>query len=672
MCVSDTTPSPKSKAPKPVVSKRRRKKKGTPPSFPVTGADELRKLSLFQSLRPEELRLLEGHVRRASAVAGELIIELVSTDEPFAYFIFIAVGQVYIQGLDQKARLRPLNFLRKGDFFVEKSFVWNNQVATQASAITDTELLIIPKDKFKELVQNNTELQQRITAVTERVDYRNRIYNEDSHAQSVLEFLIDTGLTQASRVKITQLDKCIACDTCYEACEERHGFQRLTRGYAKFGILDFAKSCLTCFYPTCIPACPVDSIIYNREMEEVEILDSCIGCTSCAQACQYGAITMHKWIDDDDRFTRFLTPEKKRAPKLIADKCNHCEGHDDMACVSNCPTDAIIEIDSQALLENPRIFGLGQGALDPRKILTQDDFLDQSLQGFYVTSALVITLFLMWETLALRYGPALSALFNLQELGVIPPDFSLGIARGTDLCIFLGNIGFVLIMVAMLYPVRKALPKFFKKLGKKPRWLDLHNFCGFLGCVLISFHTGFEFSLTGIALASTTGYFALVAVMLSGFFGRFLYQMIPRGVAGTELQMHDIENEDKMLSQKIEGLLAHSTPLRQQVDEAIANIVGQRENLNLFKMFWSFIITKFVIRRLLRSFRNTKKIPSSSLKLLKNVLYEKVRLKRNVTYLSLSGKLFDKWLWIHRPFAYVMGSLAIVHIAYNLYLFNWS
>lgn len=661
-----------SKNKKPLVSKRRRTKKGAPPSFPIVDAGELKKLSLFQNIQPRELNLLEGHVRRASALAGELIIELQSTQEPFAYFIFIAVGQIYIQGLDEKARLRPLNFLRKGDFFVEKSFIWNSQVATQASAITDSELLIIPKEKLKALVQNNIELRKRITAVTERVDYRNRIYNEDSHAQSVLEFLIETGLTQASRVKITQLDKCIACDTCYDACEERHGFQRLSRGYAKFGILDFAKSCLTCFYPTCIPACPVDSIIYNREKEEVEIMDSCIGCTSCAQACQYGAITMHKWVDNDNRFTRFLTPEKKRPPKLIADKCNHCEGHSDMACVASCPTDAIIEIDSQALLENPRIFGLGQGALDPRKILTQDDSVDQSLQGFYVTASLVISLFLMWEGLALSYGPALSALFNLQEMGVIPPDFSLGIARGTDLCILLGNIGFALLMVAMLYPVRKALPKFFKKFGKKPRWLDLHNFCGFLGCVLISFHTGFEFSLTGIAIASTTGYFALVAVMLSGFFGRFLYQMIPRGVAGTELQMHDIENEDQMLSQRIEALLSHSSPLREQVDNAIDSIVGQTDKLNLFKMAWSFVKTKFVIRKLIASFKKTGKIPGSNLRLLKAVLYEKVRLKRNVNYLSLSGKLFQKWQWIHRPFAYVMGTLAIVHIAYNLYLFNWS
>ncbi|MCB0271686.1 MAG: 4Fe-4S dicluster domain-containing protein [Bdellovibrionales bacterium] len=652
----------------PIATKKRRRKKGEPPSFPIVSARELKKLSLFEELTSVEISLLEGHVRRASAQPGETIIELIQSEDPFSYFLFIAVGQVYIKGLDEQARLRPLNFLRKGDFFVDKSFVWNNQVATLAASITEAELLLIPKEKLKEIVDKNPTLQQKIKEVTERVDYRNRIYNEDNHAQSVLEFLIDTGLTQASRIKITLLDKCIACDTCYDSCEERHGFQRLSRGYAKFGVLDFAKSCLTCFYPTCIPACPVDSVVYDPVKDEVEILDSCIGCTSCAQACQYGAITMHKLVEDDQRFARFITPDKKRPPKLIADKCNHCEGYTDMACISNCPTDAIIEVNSQELLENPRIFGLGDGAHDPQKILTKEEGTDTTLQAFYVMAALISTIYLLWETLALLYAPALSSLYNLQQLGLIDPVFRLAIQKGSDLCVFLGNIGFILIMVAMLYPVRKALPQFFKYLGKKPRWLDLHNFCGFMGCVFITFHTGFEFNLQG----STIGYFALVAVMLSGFLGRFLYQMIPRGVAGTELQMRDIENEDSVLTMRMEALFSHSTSLREQVDETVKKIIGDAQRPSFKNMVRSFIVTKFMIRRLTRAIEKSEKVPDSDLDQLESVLHEKVKLKRNVAYLHVSASLFKKWQWIHRPFAYVMGTLAIFHIFYNVLYFPWT
>jgi ferredoxin len=44
--------------------------------------------------------------------------------------------------------------------------------------------------------------------------------------------------------------------------------------------------------------------------------------------------------------------EKKRAKKKakrIANKCDHCFGYDDMACISACPTGAIIQIDPRAL-----------------------------------------------------------------------------------------------------------------------------------------------------------------------------------------------------------------------------------------------------------------------------------------------------------------------------------
>lgn len=651
-----------------IAKKKMRKKKGAPPTFPVVDARELKKLILFKDLDDDDIESLQGFVRRASAQAGEVIIELPKSTASFQYFFFIAIGQVYVTGLDMEAKTRPLNFLRKGDYFVDKSFQWDTQMTTQVTAITDSELLIVSKDQLKKIAKGSQSFEKQLLDISDRIDFRNRIYNEDVHAQSVLEFLIQTGLTQASRVKITQLDKCIACDTCYDACEERHGFQRLTRGYAKFGVLDFAKSCLTCFYPTCIPACPVDSVVFDQKTGEVDILDSCIGCTSCAQACQYGAITMYKAEPENPYHKRFFSPDKKIKPKFIADKCNHCEGYKDMACISNCPTDAIIEINATALLENPRIFGVGKDARDPQQILTVESPWANWFQGLYIFFALVSTFFLMWEIGALKRWPGLSVLANLQSLGFIASDFELTIQKGSDLCVFLGNLGFALILVAMLYPVRKALPKFFKRLGKKPRWLDFHNFCGYMGTLLISFHTGFDFMLSG----STIGYFALILVALSGFLGRFLYQMIPRGVAGTELQMRDIENEDNMISEKLDVIFSHSKSQREKVQEAVKKIVGEEgQTLTFFRMIRSFLVTPGYIRKLMNELQDTQKLTMGELMKLETLLIEKVKLARNVSYLSFSYKLFQKWQYIHRPFAYIMGGFAICHIVYNLYLFKW-
>jgi hypothetical protein len=51
------------------------------------------------------------------------------------------------------------------------------------------------------------------------------------------------------------------------------------------------------------------------------------------------------------------------------------------------------------------------------------------------------------------------------------------------------------------------------------------------------------------------------------------------------------------------------------------------------------------------------------------LLHEKLRLQRNVAFLSLSSRLFVRWQFVHRPFAYVMSAIAIGHVIKNLFFF---
>ena len=247
------------------------------------------------------------------------------------------------------------------------------------------------------------------------------------------------------------MDKCIECDTCYEACEDRHGFQRITRGYAKFGVLDIAQSCLTCFYPTCIPACPVDSVVFNPKNGEVEIKDDCIGCTSCAKACQYGAITMHKVDQKDDRFSRFFYEGQKIKPKFIADKCNHCEGYGDMACISNCPTNAIIELSANELLENPTIFGVSEHTQIPMSNFEDTSILEKALQRIYFFVAFSLVSWLSLEFFAFQSDKSLSLLLKMQNAGYISKDLIINFNKGSSFCLFIGNVGFTMIVLCLLY-----------------------------------------------------------------------------------------------------------------------------------------------------------------------------------------------------------------------------
>lgn len=647
---------------------KKKKKKGGPPEFPVVPASDLRRLRLFRDIPQQSLLPLQGHVRRASALADETIFELSQDDESFRYFFFVVKGQVKIVGFNEEARIKPLNFLRKGDFFVDKAITWRGQVATRVVAITDVELLVVPRAPLKQLAKEAPLFQQNLKSASDRIDYRNRIYTEDRYARTILEFLAETALTQASVVKITQLDKCIECDTCYQACEDRHGFSRLERGYARFGVLDFSKNCLTCFYPTCIPPCPVDAIRFNTKIGEVEILDNCIGCALCDKACQYGSIRMYKVIPGDPRFSRFQMDGGKGKPKSIADKCDHCQGYDEMICIASCPTDALIEVDSKDLLENPRVFGAGEGIRRALPSMTESSWWNGALQAVYIAIIFLSTLLLSWEALALTRWPKLSLLLPLQQDGWIPATFSLRFEKGSDYCLLLGNIGFAFILIVMLYPLRKAFPGLFKYLGKKPPWLDVHNTCGILGTIFVLFHTGFAFPLAPASLA----YLALAFVMLSGVFGRFLYMTIPRGVAGGELKMKDIEEEDAALSQKLDMLFDGSSKQRQLIAKIVTSLTAQAsKSASVWSLVRAVIATRWLLWKLRYNPPPEFRVHQRQIKIFVHLLARKVRLARNVAFLGISSRLFVRWQYVHRPFAYTMGALAIGHVIYNILFFHW-
>src|SRR5262249_25204806 len=64
--------------------------------------------------------------------------------------------------------------------------------------------------------------------------------------QELLDFFVRQGVSVAGEiVRVRQLDLCIDCKLCEEACEERYGARRLTLGGYQLGMLDFIYTCRT-------------------------------------------------------------------------------------------------------------------------------------------------------------------------------------------------------------------------------------------------------------------------------------------------------------------------------------------------------------------------------------------------------------------------------------------
>jgi hypothetical protein len=92
----------------------------------------------------------------------------------------------------------------------------------------------------------------------------------------------------------------------------------------------------------------------------------------------------------------------------------------------------------------------------------------------------------------------------------------------------LGILGFILmLMTETLYSLRKRSRSV--RWGRMSTWLQFHIFTGLVGPYMVLLHTSWKFN----GLAGVTTLFTVI-IVVSGFFGRYIFTRIPRTVDGLE------------------------------------------------------------------------------------------------------------------------------------------
>lgn len=234
----------------------------------------------------------------------------------------------------------------------------------------------------------------------------------------------------------------------------------------------------------------------------------------------------------------------------------------------------------------------------------------------------------------------------------------------------LGMLGVALFFCLYAYPVRKKW-KWLQRFGKTRNWLDFHVVLGVSVPLVITLHSSFKFQgLAGVA------YWLMMAVMLSGFVGRYIYAQIPKSFNETALTLDEIEKlsastradlaQQKILSAiELERVL--KTPQAARVQDM--SLLGA-----LVAMVWRDAIRPFQTAALRRaaaasvtdSVRTLFGLLSSGKPELEDAIRLARRHSRLVTKLAFLGRanqMFQLWHVVHRPFSYSFVVLACLHIS---------
>ena len=200
-------------------------------------------------------------------------------------------------------------------------------------AIDHVELVQISKEDFLALIEESEAVRQQLLQVVSEREEMNVRQDRSLEAAPLQQYLAQ-GLLQAQNLLVIDLEKCVRCDDCVNACASAHdGITRLVREGLRFDKYLVATSCRQCLDPMCMIGCPVGSI-RRKDSMEIIIEDWCIGCGLCAEQCPYGNINLHEFSVTRPNAETGRTETVEQQKAVV---CDLCTEHKEPSCVYACP-----------------------------------------------------------------------------------------------------------------------------------------------------------------------------------------------------------------------------------------------------------------------------------------------------------------------------------------------
>ncbi|GFE87128.1 cyclic nucleotide-binding domain-containing protein [Steroidobacter agaridevorans] len=311
-----------------------------------------------------ELRSIATRVTLRRLKAGEVLFSEGEVGDSLFVLRSGAITLLRRQGDADKL----VSQVRSGQLIGEMALMGDPMRRETATANVAAELIEIKRREFLELTRRDDARLDPLQKDVSRRVVDNARMQVRPEAGTLMNFLMDEGLGEATNVLVIDEALCVGCDNCEKACAETHeGVSRLDReAGATFANIHIPISCRHCEQPHCMKDCPPNAL-RRSESGEVYINDTCIGCGNCEANCPYGVIRMVYDAPKKPGLVSWMIfaagsgpgeePDYKPSAKAKdkgkkATKCDACVGlKGGPACVRACPTGAAIRIGPEQFID---------------------------------------------------------------------------------------------------------------------------------------------------------------------------------------------------------------------------------------------------------------------------------------------------------------------------------
>jgi hypothetical protein len=220
----------------------------------------------------------------------------------------------------------------------------------------------------------------------------------------------------------------------------------------------------------------------------------------------------------------------------------------------------------------------------------------------------------------------------------------------------LGIVGLALMLFAQVgYTLRRRVRGIH--VGRMSLWLQAHIFAGLVGSYLALLHSAGKFHGVAGMLAGLT-----VAIVLSGFMGRYLYTAVPRTLDGAEIGAHELLADCLAAENQLAALGVPPTD----------PILGAEPPHAGWVLVFGRAIFKWQHRRQFR--QAVAHLPASyqpQADQIQHLLEDRYGLLLEVHTLAATRRLLALWHVFHVPLGIVLFTLAAVHVGGALYYSTW-